>query len=267
MFATSSFMAFAPCHGLDLMPWYPNDLQPIGRLNYLYQQYQRVASSHGSFRRIANDQFASLDLSLAYDKWDLEGELTLADTKHRSFGIDNFSLMLRYQLLNDVSLEDPVSLVISTALTTATNAALRDIGSFHHGKFAGQCFVSLGKEFDCGASWLWRFWGVAGIGIADIGSPWLSGSLHLQWNCFGGHMWGLFLQSLYGLGGNVISAHKQFRGYGPIKHRSIDIGVLYSYLFESEAKVTFSYARRAYARNFPLNANLVMLRFEYPFSL
>jgi hypothetical protein len=269
LFLSFAALSLTPLSGftLDLSPWYPPEFEIQGRATYLYQHFTRVASSHHSFKYVSNDQFGFLDAGVAYYDWFLEAQLTVADTRHRSFGVDNFSLMGRYKLADDVSAEDPFSIVVSAIITTATTQALRDIGSFHHGKFEGLCTLSIGKEFPCGAEWLWHLWAVGGIGIADVGSPWYTTALNIERNFLNGSRWGGFIDGLFGTGGDDLKSRHHFRGYGPLQHRSIDLGIFYTRLFDSGSKLTLNYSRRVYARNFPEQTDRILISFLYPFSL
>ena len=76
----------------------------------------------------------------------------------------------------------------------------------------------------------------------------------------------IFFHSLMGLGDkNLNLCH--FKGYGAIAHRSIDIGMQYSYLFENLSKLHLKYAYRVYAKNFPLNSQCFTIEYCYDFAL
>lgn len=252
---------------MELSPWYPTEFEFQARADYVFQTYQSVAKKHGSFHHAANDNFLNLSLGVPYYDWYVDADLLLADTRHRNFGFDSLHIEGRYQLLDDVALADPISLIVSTVFSSASKTALHDISSFHHGQVEAAFFVSAGKEFDYQQFWTHRFWGTAGLGIADTGSPWITYGLHVDHNFCNRHRFDLSLEGLYGFGGKGLKSNKHFKGYGPIAHRSLDLGVCYTYKLPSEAELSFGYSYRVFARNFPENAQRYLLAFLYPFSL
>jgi len=253
--------------GVELSPWYPTAFQLQPQANYLYQTYQRVATSDGSYSHNANDSFFNLNIGVPYYNWYGEVDVVFANTRHRDLGLDSIYLSGRYQVMDDVDLSDPISLVVGVVLTSATKQALYDISSFHHGRFDFGLYASAGKEFDCGRYWVWRGWGSLGLGVSDTGSPWLAGSVNFEKNHLDIHRFRVFLEGLYGFGDNNLHQHQSFHGYGPISHRSLDVGVSYAYAWDSGLELSLGYAFRVYARNFPEEASRFMLNFLYPFSL
>lgn len=248
-------------------PWYPTEFELQARADYLFQSYRRVASSKGSFRRSANDQFLNLSLGVPYYEWFVEGDIVFAGTEKQHGGLDSLNLFGRYQLLDDVALEDPVSLIVTAFLTKATKNAVADMSSFHHGRFEGGLQLSVGKEFPWEQFWLWRGWGTVALGVADTGSPWLAYGLHLEKNDGDHHAFKFFIDGLYGFGGRSLKGKSHFPGYGPLAHRSLDLGLSYTYRMDCEAEISVGYAQRVYARNFPQQAHLCILSLLYPFSL
>lgn len=264
-----------PGNGIERSPWLSTDYELQAKADYAYQSFQNVSSAHGTFHEPLRDHFINFSLGGSYYDWDEKSDwnfygevgVTWASNKWQMFGVDCFYAAGRYQIMDDVNLADPFSLVIGAVLTKATKHALHNMGSFHHGQFEGGIYLSAGKEFDWHEFWVWRTWGSVGIGVADVGSPWINGSLHLENNFKGAHRAWLFITGLYGMGGNSLKPHMHFIGYGPIGHRSLDLGVGYSYTFESEGVLSLAYTHRFYSRNFPSNANLIAISFDYPFSL
>ena len=221
----------------------------------------------------ATNHFYNFNVGSAYynyrthRNWYAEADLVLATNSRQHFGMDSCFLAGRYHLMDDVGLEDPISLVVGGQLTKATKHGLHNPGSFHHGQFEMGVFVSAGKEFDCGEFWVWRGWGSLGMGLADVGSPWLVGSLHLENNYRDVHRFTMSLDGLYGMGGDSLHPHMCFKGYGSIRHHSLDAGLSYGYTFDWEGTLSIAYAHRIYARNFPSNVNMFLLSINYPFSL
>ena len=105
------------------------------------------------------------------------------------------------------------------------------------------------------------------LGFAEKGNPW--GRLQMQYEknyCDMATLYA-FAHFLFGFGDkNIHSAH-YFKGYGPIKHRSVDLGVGGAKRFESDWIVGLQATYRVYAYNFPKNAFLAKLTVEYPLSI
>lgn len=260
----------------ELWPWFGNNFELESRANYLFQTFS-VLDRAGKDRPYASkDSFLTLSLGSSVDEsvlalldWPLgslaaELELTFADTRHRSFGVDNWRLTIRQQWLDDIDL-DPISLVTGFTLTQAFTQSLRDPGSFHHGRIEFEIHAALGKETGCNESWNSRWWGIFGIGIANKGAPWLRADFSWEKKLEEELQLSLSVRSLWGLGHRKLSF--PFHGYGLINHRSIDLGIGCSYFFDIWGSLTFEYAKRVYAFNFPKWANLLVVRYDFPFGL
>lgn len=255
--------------GIDYKPWYPTLGEVQAKADYLFQYYRKVDGSHGGVHRVSYDSFLNASAGVSVLNYYVEADLLLAHTRHQHFDVDSYLLEGRYQLMNDVTAEDCYSVIVGATLGKTTQTALHDFSSFHHARFESELHVSIGKEFSFKEYWLSRWWGVFCLGLGDSGSPWLRFNLNWEQNCWERHKWGLFMNTLYGLGGENISKYKKFEGYGPIAHRSIDLGSSYSYLFEfcnTNAEISLSYAFRVYAKNFPEYANLFTISILYPFG-
>ncbi|MBA2727327.1 MAG: hypothetical protein H0U49_04040 [Parachlamydiaceae bacterium] len=258
---------------VERAPWLPQDYVIQTNAGYLFEDYQQVASSHSTFHKPATNHFFNFNVGGAYynyttdRNWYAEADLLLASNAKQHFGMDSFFLGGRYLLLDDVGLEDPFSLVVGGELTKATKRGLHNLGSFHHGQVEMEIFLSAGKEFDCREFWVFRSWGSLGLGVADVGSPWLVGSMNFERNYRNFHRFMCSLEGLYGWGGNSLHPNMHFKGYGPIKHRSLDLTFSYAYSLECEGTFSIAYTHRVYASNFPSNANMLFLSINYPFSL
>lgn len=250
---------------MDLAPWYPRLFEVQPKIEVLSQHSRSIASDHGTFLKPLHANFLNCSLAYPYYNWYGELELIWADSKHRHY--DNTTVTGRYQLTNDVSGESFLSSVASFSVTSATRNALYDLSSFHHGKFEAIAHLSAGKEFDDNQFWNSRIWGTLGIGTADVGSPWIHLKLCAEKNFSDHSILSFFLESLYGFGGNALSKHKKFHGYGSIRHRSIDFGALYSHILDGGQKLSLGCRYRAYARNFPEHAASISFSFLSPFAL
>lgn len=251
----------------DLTPWLTKDFEFQSQLSGLFQYYPKIASNHGSIHRKGNDQFYTLSLGLSAFDWSGEIESTLAHTRRQDYLCDNIRLTGRYRWLDDIPGEVPVSLTTGVTLTQAFKHSLRDISSFHHGQFEGELHVAIGQESSCNRFWETRWWGVLALGHGNHGAPWIRTETAWEKNWWNSHQLRLFANTLWGLGNKGISSVDHFRGYGPIAHQSIDLGMRYTYLFDFSGTLSLEYAYRVYASNFPESTSLLMLRYLYPFGL
>jgi len=246
-------------------PWYDNDLEVASRSTILYQTFQKVETSCGKTNYSSNDVFLKQSLGLSFDKYAAEVELVAAATRKQHFNLDHLKLTGRYRIYDDI-IDDPFSLVAGLSLVQAGRPALHDPASFHHGLFEVEAHLSVGKEISQNQFWLKRYFAVFGIGQGSH-LPWLRADFVYAQNYCDLSEFRLFVNTLFGLGGRNLNLN-HFHGYGSIQHRSIDLGLQYSYFLENvDGSLTAEYSYRVYAKNFPKNVNCLALTFYYPFGL
>jgi len=246
-------------------PWLGNYLELETELAYRGQFYRCLALNHYDLHKPASSHFLTGRAALTGENWQAEIEGTFARTHEQRPAFDHLSLIGRYRFLNDM-VGDCVSLTPGITFTQAFKHSVHDITSFHHGKVECELHVAVGKERPCEDFWISRWWGVFGLGVADVGSPWLRGELNLEKNCWDLYQLRLFAKTLWGLGHRGLCP-EDFDGYGPILHQSIDLGLEFKYRFEMGLTVGLGYAYRIFARNFPARVNRVCLSLEYPFGI
>lgn len=262
------FLLFFPIAlvATDLKPWFPRYLEIQGHLNYLYQQYSKVKSGDASLKFKSKDHFFSGSLELAYEKYCAEIELMFSATRKHQFEPDSASATFRYQLFDDI-IGDAASVVLGGTLTQVFIGSLKDLSTFHHGQFEGELTLAIGKEIPCQDTWSLRGWGVAGLGLADHGSPWLHAIAAFEKNFnFGRHL-RLYGEFIKGLGGHDLNLSKKFHGYGSISHESLDCGVMYRYGLDCDSSLSLGVASRVYAKNCPKDPVFVYVSYLYPFGL
>lgn len=255
------------CEAADLKPWFGNEYEVELRATLLYQNYSSISIPfHHSIKRHANDGFITLSATYPFKRYRGEFEATAAYTQHQKGRWDNFRITGSYLWLDELE-DDPLNLVTGIILTEPFSRALHDISSFHHGHIDGEFFLSYGKKYGCPCSkdYISRWWNVIGIGIADFGSPWIRGEAAWEYNFYDAQQLRVFVNTLWGIGKNYIDPH-HFKGYGKIKHKSVDLGIRYGYTMGCWGTLNLEYARRVFAYNFPHNANLVLLEYYYPFG-
>jgi hypothetical protein len=246
-------------------PWLGNLLEFEWRNQLSLQVYQQIQGQEHHFHYRSEDFLFSSSLGLApQPEWAVEAEIRLAHTKKGS-AFDSFALTGRYQWLDDVA-GDPISLVSGLSLIQACSRSLHDVSLFHHGTEEVEGFLSIGKERTVGESWNSRWWGILGIGVANRGSPWMRLDLDYDYRFTEEQSFRVFAHSLWGLGGQSIHL-APFKGYGPVRHQSIDLGLRYVYELFLVGTIEIEYAYRVYARNFPANVQMVQANFFYTFGL
>ena len=250
----------------ELAPWYPRDLELQPKAEFAYQTYSTLNTPHGNKHHCADNYFLNLSLSGAYDLYAAEIEINFADTSHRVFTLSDVRLTGRYQIYDDV-IGDPFSLVAGVTIIQDLRLARQDVNCFYHGGIEAEFTLAAGKEVVCGPFWYSRVWGVFGFGIADMGSPWLRFDAHWDHNWCDASELSLFMYTLWGLGGEGLSLNTPFRGYGPIHHQSVDLGIKYSKTFYCGDIASIGYAFRPYALNCPRFVSTFFISYLYPFGL
>lgn len=254
-------------HGTDLKPWFRNDCEFEARSDLLYQNYNSVSiPHHRNFKRNENDEFITLSVIYPFKRYCGEFEVTAAHTRHQKYGWDNFRITGRYQWLDDTD-GDPFSLVTGITLGEPYSRALHDISSFHHGHVEGELHVSFGKEYGypCNKNYLFRWWNVTGVGVAEEGSPWVREDFAIEYNHDNRQQIRAFMNTLWGKGKKNLRIH-HFKGYGSINHKSVDLGIRYGLSLGCLGTLGLQYARRVYAYNFPQNVNLVLFQYDFTFG-
>ncbi len=266
-FFLSFYLLIQSLEGVELKPWFGRAIEIETRSSCLFQQYKRVASDCGSFKKSSFDQFVDLRGALAFDTVAAEVELDLARTSKNQFNFECARLLASYLVLDDITF-DKFSLLIGGIATFANRPFVNDISAFFHGTLEFEGFLSFGKEYSRGAYWVTRGWGVFGFGVASLGKPWMRVDAHLDQVLSKSSRVGVASYYLFGLGQSPLKKCEPFKGYGPIRHRSLDLGASYTRIIGNcGGELTLEYARRLFARNFPERVNLVKLTLYYPFGL
>lgn len=250
---------------VDFKPWLPDMYVFEWRNSLSYQTYPSIAKGRHIRKFSSDDCFLNTSLASSKDEYGLELEAAEAFTRSQRGSIDNLRASLRYSILDDIA-GDPISLTAGSSYIQAFNWSVKDISSFHHGKYEGELFVSIGKEHAWGEVWVNRWWTAAVIGMAEKGSPWLRLNLGYDFRIKANQECKLFVHTLWGLGSKEIHPD-HFKGYGPIQHRSVDLGFRYTYLLEYVGSFSFGYAARVYAYNYPAYAHNFQIEFHYNFGL
>jgi len=251
----------------ELRPWHGNvyDLDIRGKA--VLQQFQWIDTHCGQVKRPECDGFYTISaLGVPKDMITVEAELSALDSRHRLFGLQALRLTGRYFWLNDI-VADPISLATGITVSQIFHAARQNIATFDHGGIACEGHVAVGKEYSCEQFWVSRWWGVIGLGIADVGYPWLRANLAWERNWWERHQLKIFMDSIWGFGGHDLGLVGCFPGYGNIQYQAIDTGIRYGFRLDNNVLLTIAYAYRVYGHNCPRNVNLLQLEICYPYGL
>lgn len=258
---------FSYGNAIDYKPWLGNfyEFELYSTLNYQSYSWLSTGSHHINYP--SNDIFLNLTInnSIPDPAIGIEFEATQAKTRKQRGEIDQLRLTGRYLWLDDI-MGDPYSIITGFSYIQAFKNSLKDVSSFHHGLYNTEFFVSIGKEKVDECVWGSRCWGMFAVGIAEQGLPWLRLDLNYDKRLYEKHEFSLLLHSLWGLGGKSLKL-SHFRGYGLIKHQSVDLGIRYTYLLECYGNVSLEYSYRLYANNFPSYTHRIIAQILYTFGL
>ncbi len=256
----------AQLQATDYKPWTKVDLELYPRIEYIYQHYDKIQSSEGSLHRTGNDHILGAGLYGCFSSYSLELEGAVARTNDLNCGLDFFKLTGKYQYLDDI-VGDSLSVTFGASLIAASRDAVEQYGLFHHSKLEGELFLSVGKECSWESEWSSRWWLVGGIGEGGRGSPWTFAQIAWEKNVEFAWQWRLFADLLWGLGNRGINFNQHFHGYGPIKHRSVDVGTAACFSTFCYGDFFLELKQRVWAYNFPSSAQIIQLSYVYPFGL
>ncbi len=255
---------------LEHSPWFDRDFALYVRPTFLYQYYPKFNSTSSSYfhNRSGQDQFFTLSGSLTAFGISGELEFDFANTRKQKACLDSVRLNARYQLLSDLAAVDPLSLVLGATYIQAFGQSVNDPSSFHHGKCEVELYLSAGNEFPYKQFWETHTWGMVAFGVADKGSAWMRLDLAVEKNWFDQHKIQASIHTLVGFGQESLKLPPtHFHGYGPIKHRSVDLELRYSWATECYGRFDLGYTYRVYASNFPANTQVALLGWESEHSV
>lgn len=196
---------------------------------------------------------------------DIGGDVQFQRSSKKSFGLESFSFDFRKQLLNDIT-GDLVSFTIGSNFRYVCNDRLKDVAVPYHNIFNLEIFCSIGKEFTKEFEWYLKTFAFFDIGQANKGYPWFNGIFSIAQKFHHNSVFTVMLDYYVGFGLNKSIDIGQFNGYANISHKSLDISVSYSYLFDLWGSLSLMYLYRPYARSFPEYLNKIQLSYDLPFS-
>ena len=248
-------------------PWLNTIAEFELRPAYTYRYYPSVDRGFNPTSYHSHDHLIDLNLGLRFlPNWDAQLEVDFLSTCRLAWGTQRLGAQVRYLMLDDVA-GDPVSITLGGQIFYVPTRTMRDVSSPYHAQGNVELGVAIGKEIDNVYQWLYRFYGFFGIGTGNRGYPWLRPLLSAEMKYEGHHKFQLFSEGYIGLGGRSRVNINRFAGYGKMQHRSIDLGLNYTYLFDIWGALGFQYAYRVYAHAFPQHASTFRVEYRLPFSL
>jgi hypothetical protein len=248
---------FFQVQATQYQPWFGNEYEFELRGSAIYESYSHLAIDSKLKKYSSDNVFLHGSAANSVADFRLEVEVLQATTRKQHGDLDSIKLTGSRLWLDDV-LGDNYSLLTGFSYIQAFGWSVNDLNSFHHGRYEGECFISLGKERSLCSYWISRWWGMAGIGIAEKGSPWLRLQVAYERSWKEIHCLRGFINILHGLGKKNLCV-VDFNGYGSIRHRSIDVGLRYEREIPFYGSVNIEYSYRVYANNFPAYAHCVMV--------
>ena len=248
-------------------PWFTPIAEFEFRPVYSYRYYPSVDNGVNPSNYHSHDHLIDLNLGVNFwPNWDFQIQSDFSHTRKLNWGGQRIGTQLRYLLMDDVA-GDPISLALGGQVFFVPTRNMRDVSSPYHAQGNLELGISAGKEIDSTYQWLWRFWGYLGAGIANRGYPWLRPFLAAEGKFHNRHILKLFAESYIGFGERASVNINDFNGYAKIKHRSIDVGLNYTYLFEIWGALGLQYSFRIYAHSYPQHASIFTAEYRFPFSL
>ncbi len=254
-------------YALEAKPWIGNAYEFELLTAFSYYRFHKVEGASVQLTSPLNTYVLLVDLGFAPSPvidFQLEGEF--AQSHPNNWAMRSTALQARYQMLDDIS-GDPVSLTVGLNVRAAPHHLLTNVSTPYASELNFELTGSVGKEWSQDGCWNMRAYGMAAIGQANRGYPWMRDLFVWQYNLQDTHRFTVFAESNFGFGGKQHVNVKHFNGWAKVQHQSIDIGLAYGYKMGVYGLLTAAYAYRLFAHNYPQRVNFFMISYCLPFSL
>ena len=249
-------------------PWLGNVYEFEAKADYEFAESSKVSTTHGAKSRSLHSNLFQASLGFTpHPEWDVELDLSFAETSWNEFGYDRTKVAIRHLWLDDV-VGDVLSLTSGVSLSVQQNRFLRDLSLIRHGSFETLFHVAAGKEFGFSDTNYYRAWVMGAVGVANQGSCWAEGEAHLNWIYNETHFLDLFAGLEKGYGNKKLHSISKysFPGYAHLDYHFGEIGCRYDYQITTLGKVYAQVKRRICARYCPQNQIAVEVGLNIPFS-
>jgi hypothetical protein len=248
-------------------PWLGNQYEFTLDSRYSYSWFNRLAGGEGKYPHPFHSNLFSVDLGLSpLDGWGTEVEVEFAQTSRQQFGKRSIGAMVRGRLLNDLT-GDFISLTTGLNARVTSRKSLRDISCPSSSRFDLEVHAAFGKEWSCRENWLVRLYGITALGQGSRGLPWIKtkAALDIRQNAISS--WELYSVSYCGFGTQRRVDPDHFRGWGPYRHSSVDVGASYSYHLPVWGRFSLDIVHRCHAYVYPARMTGFSISYHLPFSL
>ena len=200
-------------------------------------------------------------------QFDTQIEVAGFNTTRTTATLLSAGIQERYQFLDDIT-GDPISLAVGVNFRFVPGHSLTDPYCPYHGIANFEANIALGKEFDHLQFWVYRFYAIGAVGMANKGSPWARGFASFEFNGKENkNQCGVNLDSYFGFGDQTSVNVAQFDSYANIRHQSVDLSAFYRRAFESWGALSIQLGYRVYAENYPQNLIGLQIKYDLPFSV
>lgn len=254
-------------NGFKKDPWVEQFLQFRFEPSFLYRRYPHVNGGFNPASYASNDRFTQLEMGgVVFPDVDLELLIEFADTAKQRLGTQSVGGQIAYQLLDDYR-GAAFSYTPCVNIRFVSSRSLQDVSCIYHYTWNFEIGQSLGKEWTFNKAWILKPYVFLGVGQANQGSPWVRVYCNFEGSYEQKHHLALICEGYFGFGKNHFVDIDQFYGYGKVYHQNIDLGLMYKFwINQIYGGVSFKYAYRVFAKNFPANANSFELLYTLPFS-
>jgi hypothetical protein len=252
----------------ETSPWFGNIYEIETRNGVAYQGYKKIDGLSGGASGDFDDFFMRSSVLISpVDRWSVEVELSLANTRQRGAGLESFLVTGRYLLLEDL-FGDTVSLAVGVTAQFSPSTSVRDWSSYQSGRFESEGHISLGKEFSENGTWNWRVWTMLALGYAFEGNPFMRYEGVCAINVFDEQEVQLFLRGRLGFGTQPLNTSVvPFAGYGSVAYSLGDLGLRVGHSFGESGVLSVELARRMWAHHTPKQTTYIGVDYLYSFGL
>lgn len=252
---------------LDEEPWFGDVYEFRADSGFSYSYFNHVQGAITQPSHASNNYlvFGGMGFTPSEDI-DVDLDIELARTPRQNFSFRSGAMQARYRFLDDIS-GDPVSVVAGFNMRGVGAKSVKDISSPYASYLNFELTAAVGKEHTYQSTWTLRGYGLAAIGLAVHGYPWVRAYGSFEGNYQDTHRGCVFTEGYFGCGGKEHVNVNHFRGWGYVQHDSIDIGVAYKYKFNLWGMLSIAYSCRVFAHNYPEYEQRATIRYDIPFSI
>lgn len=252
---------------LEEAPWLGDVYGFNMHTDFSYSQYSKIDHAIVQPAYAYNNYLTQASVGAALsEKMDVEIELEMARTPHQTYGFRSSAIQGRFLVWDDIA-GDPVTVAVGLNTRAVSGRSVRDVSSPYASYWNGEATASIGKEFTKEKDWKTRGYLLASVGLANHGSWWNRCDGAFESKIGDSQSLELFALGYVGYGGQKNIDIGQFKGWGFIRHRSLDLGIQYRYFFDFWGALGVSYSCRVLAISYPKGEQTIQVSYALPFSL